>query len=102
MFQLGLAYIMQIDREREIDIAIRRKQLLRPQDSPGAPSGRARPEGNATTGGGKGQQPLRPEMLPEPAQLHDVVEALAAFVVVERILPDLLRPAVVVVRRINR
>jgi hypothetical protein len=63
MFKLGLAYIMQIERERQIDIEIRRTRLLRPQDSRGEPSGRARPEGNAATGQGKGQ-PLRRMRLP--------------------------------------
>jgi hypothetical protein len=34
MFQLGLAEVIQADREREIELAIRRRQLLRPQDGP--------------------------------------------------------------------
>ena len=38
MFQLGLVYIAQIDREREIEAAIRRRQLLRPRDGATEPS----------------------------------------------------------------
>jgi hypothetical protein len=34
MFQLGLMEVIQADREREIESAIRRRQLLRPQDGP--------------------------------------------------------------------
>jgi hypothetical protein len=33
MFLLGLAEVIQADREREIQSAIRRRQLLRPQDA---------------------------------------------------------------------
>ena len=32
MFQLGLFEVIQAEREREIETAIRRRQLLRPQD----------------------------------------------------------------------
>jgi hypothetical protein len=34
MFQLGLVEVIQADREREVVAAIRRRQLLRPQDGP--------------------------------------------------------------------
>jgi hypothetical protein len=34
MFQLGLFEVIQADREREVAAAIRRRQLLRPQDGP--------------------------------------------------------------------
>lgn len=34
MFQLGLAEVIQADREREVAAAMRRRQLLRPQDGP--------------------------------------------------------------------
>jgi len=34
MFQLGLVEVIQADREREIVAAIRRRQLLHPQDGP--------------------------------------------------------------------
>ena len=33
MFQLPLVYILHADREREIEAAIRRHRLLKPQDS---------------------------------------------------------------------
>lgn len=32
MFQLGLVYIIQAEREREIATAVRRRQLLKPQE----------------------------------------------------------------------
>lgn len=32
MFQLGLMEVIQADREREVETAIRRRQLLRPRD----------------------------------------------------------------------
>ena len=38
MFQLGLMEVMQADREREMESAIRRRQLLRPQDGPREPA----------------------------------------------------------------
>lgn len=34
MFQLGLIEVIQADREREVVAAIRRRQLLQPQDGP--------------------------------------------------------------------
>lgn len=34
MFQLGLVEVIQADRERNIEAAIRRRRLLRPQDGP--------------------------------------------------------------------
>lgn len=34
MFQLGLVEVIQADRERDIEAAIRRRRLLRPQDGP--------------------------------------------------------------------
>lgn len=38
MLQLGLIDVMQAEREREIEEAIRRRQLLRPRDEDEAPT----------------------------------------------------------------
>lgn len=38
MFQLGLMEVMQADREREMEAAIQRRQLLRPQEGPREPT----------------------------------------------------------------
>jgi len=49
MFQLGLMEAIQAEREREIESAIRRRQLLRPPDSAAEPA----PAPNQTTAKGR-------------------------------------------------
>jgi len=57
MFQLGLVEVIQAEREREIESAIRRRQLLRPRDSAAEPV----PAPNRTTTKGRNLAPrVRP------------------------------------------
>ena len=52
MFQLALIEIMQAEREREIETAIRRRRLLRPQDEgtePNQADGRRTTDARALT-----------------------------------------------------
>ena len=61
----------------------------------------ARPQAAASHDPGVGA-PSAEQAFAEPAELHDVVEALATLVVVELVLLDLLRTAVPVERRVDR
>ena len=103
MFHLGLIDTILADREREIESALRCRRLLRPED--GAVeirgTGSSIRRGSPAVGPGSSDRriaaprpmppsPLIAEVLRQPAQLGHVVEALAALVVVERVLDDLL------------